>query len=44
MYDHVYSRNNFYHWWGALVNEQEQQPTLTHQLVFILMYNDQQII
>lgn len=29
---------------GVLVNEQEQQPTLTHQLVFRLMYNDQQII
>lgn len=41
MYDHVYSRNIT---GGVLVNEQEQQPTLTHQLVFRLMYNDQQII
>jgi hypothetical protein len=28
----------------VLVNEQEQQPTVTHPLVFRLMYNDQQII
>lgn len=29
---------------GVLVNEQDQQPTVTHQLVFRLMNNDQKII
>ena len=29
---------------GVLVNEQDQQPTVTHQLVFRSMNNDQKII
>lgn len=29
---------------GVLVNEQDQQPTVTHQLVFRLMNNDKKII
>lgn len=29
---------------GVLVNEQDQQSTVTHQLVFRLMNNDKKII